>query len=302
MQFQLREVALVSVWNEGVFGLSEGTLEGLVRVLDTFDFAVLVITPDDVIWSRETRAQAPRDNVMFELGLFMGRLGPARTFVVCSDAPDLKLPSDLAGVTTARFNAADAVEHLEAALGPCAFLIRQAIKRLGRSGGKKHAQAAVSLLERGKPIDVGYRYSSRAKTPSKGVWRTTWKHLFEAMAPYMVTPNQKWSLEEQLRSEIMDMLREEAVKPGEDYDFRLSEATSNEIKVRFLALGLIEVGQTEHGHETWVLSEAGRALLVALDEERQRTEHPELGSRRVSSPPSERTGDSRHKGRRLTKS
>src|SRR5688572_29974804 len=147
MQFQLRDVALVSVWNEGVFGLSEGTLEGLVRVLDTFDFAVLIITPDDVIWSRETRAQAPRDNVMFEVGLFMGRLGPARTFVVCSDAPDLKLPSDLAGVTTARFNAADAIEHLEAALGPCAFLIRQAIKRLGRSGGKKHAQAAASFLE-----------------------------------------------------------------------------------------------------------------------------------------------------------
>jgi hypothetical protein len=40
-------------------------------------FAVLIITPDDVVSSRDIEAQAPRDNVMFELGLFMGRLGRA---------------------------------------------------------------------------------------------------------------------------------------------------------------------------------------------------------------------------------
>ena len=53
IQFQLQDTALVSVWNEGVFGLGEGTLEGLVRMLDRFDFAVLVITPDDVVTSGE---------------------------------------------------------------------------------------------------------------------------------------------------------------------------------------------------------------------------------------------------------
>ena len=67
-----------------------GTLEALVRMLDRFDFAVLVITPDDVVSIRGDIRQAPRDNVMFELGLFMGRLGPARTFAVCSDSPNLR--------------------------------------------------------------------------------------------------------------------------------------------------------------------------------------------------------------------
>lgn len=137
IQFQLKDDALVSLWNEGVFGLGQGTLESLVSVLDRFDFAVLVITPDDIVASRETSTQAPRDNVMFEFGLFMGRLGRARTFGVCSNARDLKLPSDLAGVTLARFDQADATRDVTAALGPACFQIRQAIRELGVSETKR---------------------------------------------------------------------------------------------------------------------------------------------------------------------
>lgn len=137
VQFQLKDDALVSVWNEGVFGLGQGTLESLVGMLERFDFAVLVVTPDDVVASREIHSQAPRDNIMFELGLFMGRLGQARTFVVCSNAHDLKLPSDLAGVTLARFDHTDAIQDVTSALGPACFQIRQAIRELGMSDAKQ---------------------------------------------------------------------------------------------------------------------------------------------------------------------
>lgn len=137
VQFQLSDEALVSVWDEGVFGLGQGTLEALVAMLDRFDFAVLVITADDVLTSRETSHQAPRDNVMFELGLFMGRLGRARTFGVCSNNRDLRLPSDLAGVTLARFDEGDADKDPLAALGPPCFQIREAILELGVSDKKR---------------------------------------------------------------------------------------------------------------------------------------------------------------------
>ena len=137
VQFQLKEDALVSVWNEGAFGLNQGTLESLVGMLDRFDFAVLVLTPDDVLHVRDAAVQAPRDNVMFELGLFMGRLGPARTFAVCSDDRALKLPSDLAGVTLARFDKDDVNRDITAALGPACFQIRQAIRDLGLSEAKR---------------------------------------------------------------------------------------------------------------------------------------------------------------------
>jgi predicted nucleotide-binding protein len=48
IQAQLFDVADAEVWDEGVFGLSMGNLESLVQSLDIFDFAVLVLTPDDL--------------------------------------------------------------------------------------------------------------------------------------------------------------------------------------------------------------------------------------------------------------
>lgn len=149
VQFQLKDDALVTVWNEGAFSLNQGTLESLVAMLDRFDFAVLLLTPDDVLQVRDTALLTPRDNVMFELGLFLGRLGRARTFAICSNARDLKLPSDLAGVTLARFDNEDVRHDVTSALGPACFQIRQAIRDLGLSDAKRlHGiRSAASTVE-----------------------------------------------------------------------------------------------------------------------------------------------------------
>ena len=118
------------VWSQGVFGLGQGTLESLVEVADSFDFAVLVVTAEDMLTSRGEEQEAPRDNVLFEIGLFIGVLGRRRTFVVVDTARQIKLPSDLAGVTLAGFQVRDG-GSLQAALGPCCFQIKQAIDELG---------------------------------------------------------------------------------------------------------------------------------------------------------------------------
>jgi predicted nucleotide-binding protein len=55
IQSQLNEVADADVWDEGVFGLTLGTLESLVQTLDIFDFAVLVLTPDDLLVSGKVK-------------------------------------------------------------------------------------------------------------------------------------------------------------------------------------------------------------------------------------------------------
>jgi predicted nucleotide-binding protein len=75
----------VKLWDQGVFGLSTGTLESLVLALDEFDFAILVLTPDDMILSRGQEHPSARDNVLFELGLFMGGLGRPRTFIAMTE-------------------------------------------------------------------------------------------------------------------------------------------------------------------------------------------------------------------------
>ncbi|WP_437937308.1 TIR domain-containing protein [Sorangium sp. So ce341] len=127
-----------TVWSQGVFGLSGGTLESLCSAVRDFDFAVLVLTPDDLVQKRGQAMNSPRDNVLFELGLFMGALGRERTFIVhCRDEP-MGLPSDLAGVTAATF-ARRADGNLQAALGAVCTQIRNAV---GRQRGRAAAQAA----------------------------------------------------------------------------------------------------------------------------------------------------------------
>lgn len=110
--------------------MSEGTLESLVNALDDFDFAVLVLTADDLTTSRDVTTSTPRDNVLFELGLFMGAFGRSRTFIVYDRTAGLKLPSDLAGVSAATF-APHATGNLQASLGAAATRIGEQMNKHG---------------------------------------------------------------------------------------------------------------------------------------------------------------------------
>jgi predicted nucleotide-binding protein with TIR-like domain len=128
VQLVLDEEIDCTVWNQGVFGLSGGTLESLVAAVDDYDFATLVLTPDDLLEKRDQKGRSPRDNVLFELGLFMGALGRDRTFIVHSRTTPPMLPSDLAGITPATY---EERSNLEAALGPACTRIKRAIESKG---------------------------------------------------------------------------------------------------------------------------------------------------------------------------
>lgn len=86
-------------WKKGVFGASEGTIESLEKHLPRCDFAILILTADDKIQVRKNQKVAPRDNVIFELGLFMGAIGRNRTFMLVESHRNLRLPPDLEGIT-----------------------------------------------------------------------------------------------------------------------------------------------------------------------------------------------------------
>ncbi len=102
----LEEYAEVTVWNEGLFGLNQGFLETLIKKLEEYDFAVFVFASDDMTVSGDETKPSPRDNVLFESGLFMGVLGRERVFLVYDVNVGLKIPSDLAGVTLAPYDGA----------------------------------------------------------------------------------------------------------------------------------------------------------------------------------------------------
>jgi hypothetical protein len=146
-----RDEVLLEQWT-WAFGLGETTIEGLENATQTSDFAVLVMTADDVVQSREKSASAPRDNVVFELGLFMGALGRDRCLILSEDLPDkpeLKLPSDLLGITTARFKwpgDEDAKAVALALQGPC-HKVAERIDNLGPrfKPGKDSLAAQIAI-------------------------------------------------------------------------------------------------------------------------------------------------------------
>jgi hypothetical protein len=130
IQLNLDRACEVVIWSQGVFGLSTGTLETLVEKASEFDFAVLVVTPDDMTQSRGKSQQSPRDNVLLELGLFIGVLGRKRTFIVYDRSVDIKLPSDLAGGTHAGYQPHSS-GNLPASVGAACTQIKGAITELG---------------------------------------------------------------------------------------------------------------------------------------------------------------------------
>lgn len=99
IQVNLDDECEVRLWNQEVFMPGKGTLESLLKESEIVDFAVMLLTPDDQVVSRGESLWSPRDNVLFELGLFAARLGIDRTFIVNNQNPQLKLPSDLSGIT-----------------------------------------------------------------------------------------------------------------------------------------------------------------------------------------------------------
>lgn len=137
VELQLQRDAVTTIWKDGVFGLGSGTLESLMKVLEQFDFAVMVLSPDDLVESRSQSYASPRDNVLFELGLFIGKIGRSRVFIVHEQDANLKLPSDLTGIAMSPYRRR---ENLSAALSPTCTPIIKAIRSLGFSEQRTQQQ------------------------------------------------------------------------------------------------------------------------------------------------------------------
>ena len=98
-----RHPTVPKLWTKGVFQLSHTTIEDLWSLSLESDFAVIILTPDDTTFSRGRKTPSPRDNAVFELGLFMGALGRERTIIVTPRGIDIKIPSDLLGITRLQY-------------------------------------------------------------------------------------------------------------------------------------------------------------------------------------------------------
>ena len=160
-----------TVWNQGSFQLSESIIGGLIANAAQADFGIFLFMPDDITNIRDVHYHSVRDNVLFELGLFSGKLGTERTFIIHPKDPPLRFPSDLVGIVTATFDSRRQDKNWEAALGPACGRIRRRVKDLGcipistlaHSPGDGQYVAAICFQKRGKTPEFLLVRSTRGR-------------------------------------------------------------------------------------------------------------------------------------------
>src|SRR5262245_28549734 len=154
----LGDTADVEPWTT-TFNPGRSTLDRLVELSHEVDFAAFVFAQDD--WTTTDASQpgqaSPRDNVVFEAGLFGGALGIRRTFIL--HAHGSKLPSDLLGLTSIRYDPATGPADIRAINQK----LRKAIEAEGRRGAVEGLWWQLSLTERSdeEPSAVGLLHISR---------------------------------------------------------------------------------------------------------------------------------------------
>ncbi len=129
IQENLEYGAFTTIWSQAFFELSKFTVDSLFDQMNDFDFAIFIFSPDDILNIRGLEHSAVRDNVIFELGLFIGHLGKERCFIVQPREEDLRIPTDIIGLTPATYDKHH--PNLTAALGVACSQIEQQISKLG---------------------------------------------------------------------------------------------------------------------------------------------------------------------------
>jgi len=127
IQAELHHEFEIEIWNQGTFDqLGKSFLECLESATSKFDYGIFVFSPDDTIYSRGEQKLIARDNVIFELGLFAGKLTRFKSFIVHPSDVNIHILSDFDGITKAGYKSKS--ENLKAALGPVCERIRESIK------------------------------------------------------------------------------------------------------------------------------------------------------------------------------
>jgi hypothetical protein len=127
----LEHDAHCTLWRTGTFKLSSQSVDDLVKKSSVIDFAVFAFTPDDASKIRDQEAIVARDNVVFELGLFIGAIGKDRCYVVKPRGVDMHLPSDLLGMNVADYATDRPDADISSALNYACKQVKDRIAELG---------------------------------------------------------------------------------------------------------------------------------------------------------------------------
>jgi len=192
----LEDVAHVEPWTTS-FNPGTTTLERLVELAHEVDFAAFVFARDD--WTTnstsaspptESGQASPRDNVVFEAGLFGGTLGMRRTFIL--HANGAKLPSDLLGLTCVRYGDAKSAAEMKVINQK----LRNAIESEGRVARIVGLWWQFSLTERSsqEPSAVSLIRISRDRNGALDLAGRSWQEDGRLSARYWCEATKERSL------------------------------------------------------------------------------------------------------------
>lgn len=124
--------AVIYLWTNNVFVPGSYTMEDLERQINASDIGIVVCSADDEIINEDRKIDmlAPRDNCVLELGMCIGALGRKRTLLVRPRTRDLKIPTDLLGITPIEYRADDPA-NLPAHISPVCTAIEKVVKAQG---------------------------------------------------------------------------------------------------------------------------------------------------------------------------
>ena len=271
VQEELEHDAHPTVWSQGIFQLSSTILDDLLRILDTTDFGIFVFSPDDILNIRDQHVLSVRDNVIFELGLFIGRLGKMRSFFIIPRNNDLlHLPTDLLGITSATFNPDR--EDIQAAMGPACNKIRRVIKELGKF--RKSNNSTVFLSKKREKFTVtrkdkvtkkiaqaqqqnAARLQRGQRTPEKAYYQPILKALEELGGS--ATMSDVLKKVEQSMKEVLKSVDYDQLNSNTDIRWRNTAQFARNTMVR---KGLLK-SNSPRGR--WEITEAGRKSLTNGD-------------------------------------
>lgn len=99
IQTKLHHQFNIDLWTDGVFNIGNTPIDDLIDKLNKSDFGIFVFSDDDISKIRGAEYSTVRDNVLYELGLYTGKLGRYNTFIIKPfQSSNLHLPSDLTGI------------------------------------------------------------------------------------------------------------------------------------------------------------------------------------------------------------
>lgn len=121
----------VKVWDQGTFAVSDFALSSIEDAIEAADFTIAVVRADDSLVTRGRETKTARDNVHLEYGISVGRLGRDRSFLLVDVADDVKLPSDIAGITTLRYRSGRSKDDLDRSIAKTCDVARDKIEFAG---------------------------------------------------------------------------------------------------------------------------------------------------------------------------